>query len=144
MNPTAPPRTGAYFWVPLLGDGRVRGWDIQTCHDLGLWDGISHREAWPHLIRHIAPMWVRDPEEMRARLRDHCYALPRGRITCPRGAYLLLHGNDAPLADWEEKVLSHFGLSGQQVPTDWDDHEKTRRADVDALEEFLGFPLGLT
>ena len=41
--------TGAYFWVPRPQRGGV-AWDLVTCHDLGVWDGVSHREFWPYVV----------------------------------------------------------------------------------------------
>ena len=72
-------------------------WSLLTCHDIGKWDGIAYREMWPSVVEHLAELWGKAPEPFRRRLGDHYYALPRGRVTRPKGNYLILHGNDAPL-----------------------------------------------
>jgi len=137
------PLTGAFYWLPSPAPSGPSSWALLTCHDLGKWDGISHREFWPSVLEHLAPAWGKDPAPFKRRLGDHYYALPRGRITRPNGNYLILHGNDAPVPAWQTIVSDRFRLHGLQVKTPWDEHERTLSEDVLALEDVLGVSLGL-
>lgn len=144
MNPTSPlPLDGAYYWLPSPDEDRAIRWDLITCHDLGARDGVSHREFWPSVLEHLAPSWGFDPVSFRNHLADHYYALPRGRVTRPKGRHLILHGRDAPVPDWEPRIIDRFHLSGQKVRALSDDHERFLREDVLALEGVLGVDLGL-
>ena len=59
-GPPAPgPRTGAYYWVPRRGPGGL-AWELVTCHDLDVWDGISHREFWPLVVPRLAIEWGKE------------------------------------------------------------------------------------
>ena len=51
------------------------------------------------------------PAAFRDLLGDHYYALPRGRITRPKGNYMVFQGNDAPLRNWKTIVVDRFRLS---------------------------------
>ncbi len=83
------PLTGAFYWLPTPKPSGPLSWALLTCHDLGAYDGISHREWWPSVLKHLAPAWGKDPIPFKRRLGDHYYALPRGRITRPKGKYLI-------------------------------------------------------
>lgn len=137
---SSPPRplTGAYYWLPSPTPSGPFAWSLLTCHDLGRWDGISHRELWPFVVGHLAILWGKAPDAFRRRLGDHYYALPRGRVTNPKGKYLILHGNDSPLVTWREIIVHRFRLHGLQLKSPWDEHERTLREDVLAFEEALG------
>ncbi len=136
---------GAFYWVPAREPAGRISWRLLTCHDLGGWDGISHRELWPSVLAHLAASWEKNPVVLRRRLSDHYYALPRGRVTHPRGQYLILHGNDAPLPGpaWKRIIIDRFRLSGETLGTPHDDHERTLSEDILAFEEALGIDLNL-
>jgi hypothetical protein len=138
-----PPLDGAYYWLPTPTTTDSISWSLVTCHDVRLWDGISHREFWPSMLERLAPAWGKDPVSLKRRLGDHYYALPRGRVTRPGGKYLILHGNDAPAPAWRTMVVDRFRLHGLQVKTPRDEHEQALRDDVLALEEALGVDMGL-
>lgn len=136
------PLDGAFYWLPAPNTNGSISWGLLTCHDLRLWDGVSHREMWPHVLHHLAGLWGKAPVPFRRRLVDHYYALPRGRVTRPEGNYLILHGNDAPpVPAWREIVVNRFQLHGLPVRAPWDEHERTLGEDVIALEEALGVSL---
>ncbi len=135
------PLTGAYFWVPRPMSGSI-GWDLVTCHDLGVPDSLSHREIGPSVVDRLAARWGREPNEFQQRLRDHYYGLPRGRVTNPKAGCVILHGNDAPLADGLTLVRVRFRLSAVNARTLFVDDEQTRAMDVRAVEEALGLSLG--
>ena len=137
------PWTGAFYWLPSPTPSGPPTWSILTCHDLNLRDGISHREMWPAVVEHLAGLWGKAPEPFKRRLGDHYYALPRGRVTRPKGKYLILHGNDAPVTDWQRIIVDRFRLQGLQVRAPWDDHERVLRDDVLALEKVLEVGLDL-
>ena len=138
------PRTGAFYWTPTREPAGRTSWRLLTCHDLRRCDGISHRELWPSVLDHLAAAWGRDSAMLRRRLTEHYYALPRGRVTRPRGGYLILHGNDAPAGvEWQAAVVERFGLAGLPLGTPWDEHERTLREDAIAFEAAFGVDLGL-
>ena len=93
--------TGAYYWCPHpLPEGLIC--NLVTCHDVNVWDGISHREFWSYVLEHLAVAWGKDAKALKRRLRDHHTGLPRGRVTHPKSGYIVIHGDDAPVAvpDW--------------------------------------------
>ncbi len=136
------PLTGAYFWVPRPMSGGV-GWELVTCHDLGVPDSASHREFWPSVVDRLAALWGREPSEFQQRLRDYYYGLPRGRVTNPKSGCVILRGGDAPSADGLILVRVGFRLSGVDARTFFVDDEQTRAMDVRAVEAALGLSLDL-
>jgi hypothetical protein len=137
-----PPLTGGYYWLPTPSTAGTISWGLLTCHDLGLWDCISHREMWPTVLEFLATAWGNAPEALRRRLGDHYYGLPRGRITSSRGRYLIVHGQDAPIPDWEAGIIDRFRLAGLDVRDLSNEHESVVLADVLSVEEALGVTLG--
>ena len=137
------PLAGAYYWLPVPTTNGSIHWDLLTCHDLGVWDGVSHRVFWPSVLAHLAPVWGQDAASLKHRLGDHYYGLPRGRVTRPKGRYLLLQGKDSPVPDWKARIFDRFHLTGLDVRALSDDHERVLREDVLALEAALGVDLGL-
>lgn len=68
---------GAYYWVPRpLPEGVT--WELVACQDLGVWDGVSHREFWPYVLKHLAAAWGKDAGLLKLRLHDNHTGLPRG------------------------------------------------------------------
>ncbi len=136
------PLTGAYYWIPVpRPDGF--DWELRTCHDLKRWDGISHREFWPSILEQLAPAWGFVPDAFLDLLSDNYYALPRGRITKPKGNYMILQGDDAPLRNWKTIVIDRFLLRSLHVKILYDEHERVLSDDVLALEIALGINLNL-
>ena len=133
------PLTGAY-WIPRSRPDEL-AWDLVTCHDLAVRDGISHREFWPFVLDRLATAWGRDPAVLKRLLGDHYYGLPRGRITHPKSGYLLVYGRDAPVDGWLTIVKRKFRL--KRVRPEFDDHERMLLEDLMAVEEALGAALGL-
>jgi hypothetical protein len=133
--------TGAYYWCPRPTSDGVT-WDLVTCHDLKVWDAISHREFWPAVLEHLAKIWGKDPNLFYRQLFDHHTGLPRGRITHPKTGYVLIHGNDAPLDGWLQLVKERFRLT-EFTPL-YTEHEGMLGDDPVAVEKTLGINLGLT
>lgn len=138
----ASPLTGAYYWVPSpVPDGVA--WNLTTCHDLGVWDGIAHREFWPYVLDVLAAAWGKDANFINDRLREHHTGLPRGRIVHPKSGYVVIHGGDAPTPDWLDLVKSRFRLTGVEAAPEFTEHEKMLGDDPGKLQEALGvsFPI---
>jgi hypothetical protein len=114
-----------------------------TCHDLGVWDGISHREFWPYILEHLAAAWSKGADTLKRHLHDHYTGLQRGRITHPKTGYLIIHGQDAPVTNWKTRIKARFRLNGVRVKALSDEHEQMLTEDRRALEEVLGVTLGL-
>jgi hypothetical protein len=134
--------SGAYYWIPARVDQAI-AWRLKTCHDFGVWDGISHREFWPHVLEHLAGVWGRDDGVLKHLLEDHYTGLPRGRVTHPKGRYVIIHGNDAPANNWKAAIKARFGLRGLGVKTIFDEHERMLHEDARAFEEAFDVQLDL-
>jgi hypothetical protein len=80
---------------------------------------------WPSAIDHLARAWGHEPGPLRDRLETSSYGLPRGRINRTDGRFLLLHGDDAPVADWLGRVVERFGLDGRAVKPRHSEHHET-------------------
>lgn len=136
------PLTGAYYWIPVPREAG-HGWELTSCHDLGVWDGISHREFWPFVLDLLSTRWGKERETLRRRLRGHHTGLPRGRIVHPRTGFILIHGDDAPLADWLELVKVRFRLFGVEVIPEFTEHEKMLGDNPGAVQAAFGVSLDL-
>jgi len=134
------PLTGGYYWFPSPDNGSVT-WSVLTCHDLGSGAGMGHTDLWPAVIDRLAEVWNRDQEFFRTHLKDRYTGLPRGRVTEPPGRLLVCHGNDAPVADWLQRVIRKFDLDGRSVRAVFDEHERTLSEDLAKLNEVLGVDL---
>ena len=136
--------TGAYYWVP---EPRPNGhsWNLVTCQDLGVWDGVSHREFWPSVLKHLAVAWGKDAKLLKRRLHNHHTGLPRGRVTHRKSGYVVIHGDDAPsaVANWLEVVKVRFRLIGVKVTPEFTEHEKMLGDDPKAVQAALGISLDL-
>ncbi|QDV37569.1 hypothetical protein [Tautonia plasticadhaerens] len=135
------PASGGYYWLPRPEGGSIT-WEVVTCHDLGHDAAHSHRELWPALVRSLAGAWGLGTDEMGRLLEDRYYGLPRGRVTRPGGKWMILHGEDAPVADWLPPVLAAFRLDGRPIRVLSDDHERTLSDDRWRVEEALGITIG--
>jgi hypothetical protein len=131
------PLTGAYYWFPRPVPGGL-AWELVTCHDLGVWDGISHRGFWPYVLEHLAAAWGKDDKVLERRLRDSHAGLPRGRVTHPKSGYAIIHGDDAPVASWLELVKARFRLTEVIATPEFTEHEGMIIDDLRALQEALG------
>jgi hypothetical protein len=127
--------TGAYYWCPRPTPVGVT-WELVTCHDLDVWDAVSHREFWPAVLEYLARLWGKDPKLFYRRLFDHHTGLPRGRITHPKSGYIVIHGDDAPVIDWLVLVKQKFRLA--EVTPLYTEHEKMLGDDPQAVEDVLG------
>lgn len=136
------PLTGAYYWVPSPAPEGV-AWSLTTCHDLEIWDGISHREFWPHILEILADAWNKDAEALKRRLRDHHTGLPRGRVVHAKPDHAILHDNEAPAADWVEQVKSRFRLPEIPALVEYHALEKMSRDDFREVQKALGVSLPL-
>jgi hypothetical protein len=138
-----PPRplTGAYYWLPRRS-GKTVWWSVLTCHDLGFGPDDGHFKLWPSAIDRLATAWVRDAVRLKRLLAGHWYGLPRGRVTRPERRCLVLHGDDAPVADWLDRVVERFDLDRRSVKTLYDEHEQTFTEDRRAVYDELGLSAG--
>ncbi|MGO9468572.1 MAG: hypothetical protein ACLQVF_30955 [Isosphaeraceae bacterium] len=134
------PLTGGYYWFPAPDDGSV-AWSVLTCQDLRFGAGIGHTGLWPAVIDRLAQVWNRDQGFFRTHLKNHYTGLPRGRVTEPPGRLLVCHGNDAPAADWLQRVIRKFDLDGRSVRAVFDEHERTLREGRAKVNEVLGIDL---
>ena len=135
------PASGGYYWLPRPVGGPV-AWVVVTCHDLGHNAGHSHRELWPTLVRLLAGAWGLGADELGRLLGDRYYGLPRGRVTRPGAKWLILHGEDAPVANWLPQVIAAFQLEGRPIRVLSDEHERTLSDDRWRVEEALGIAIG--
>ena len=140
---TPVPLTGGYYWFPAPANETVE-WSVLTCHDLGFGPDEGHFDMWPSVIDRLATAWVRDVVRLRKVLAGHCYGLPRGRVTRPDRRFLLLHGRDAPVTDWLERVVARFDLEGRKVRLLFDEHERTFTGDRRAVNAEFGLSAGRT
>lgn len=134
---TPGPLTGGYYWFPASSDKTVE-WSVLTCHDLGFGPDEGHFDMWPSVIDRLATSWVRDVVRLRKLLAVHCYGLPRGRVTRPDRRFLLLHGHDAPVAGWLERVVGRFNLDRREIKLLFDEHERTFTVDRRAVNAEFG------
>jgi hypothetical protein len=132
---------GGYYWFPTPA-GETVEWSVLACHDLGFGPDDGHYDMWPLVIDRLATAWSRDALRLRRRLAEHCYGLPRGRVTRPDRRWLVLHGDDAPVADWLGRVVGRFGLAGRSVKLVMDEHEQTFSEDRRAVNDEFGLSVG--
>jgi hypothetical protein len=134
---THSPLTGGYYWFPTQpGDPVV--WSVLTCHDLGFGPDEGHFDMWPSVIDRLASAWRRDRRRLKRLLSKHCYGLPRGRVTRPDRQSLVLHGHDAPVADWLERVVDRFDLDRRSLKPLYDEHETMMGEDRCQVAAALG------
>jgi len=114
---------GGYYWFPTPAPGGF-GWTIATCRDLGCRADDGHDAVlWPRLIVRLAALWAKDAEILGRRLALSYTGLPRGRVTRPGGGFLILHGDDSPVAGWLDQVVGRFRLAGSKFRPLFDEHE---------------------
>jgi len=133
----ASPLTGAYYWAPSPPSNGIV-WNLKTCHDLKVLDGISHREFWPYVLEVLASTWGKDAEALKGCLSDHHTGLPRGRIVHRKSGYVIIHGDDAPVPDWLDLVKSRFRLTGVEAAPEFAEHETMQGDDPKRLQDALG------
>jgi hypothetical protein len=134
------PLQGGYFWLPSSRNGQV-AWDVLTCHEIGFDAEVGHLDLWPTVIGRLAKIWNKDARVLRRLLKNHCYGLPRGRVTQPGNHSLILHGNDAPLLRWQDMVVRRFVLDQRAVKFVYDEHETMLTGDRKKVIEILGIAL---
>jgi hypothetical protein len=86
----------------------------------------------------LADAWQKDARLLKKQLRTHYAGLPRGRVTRPDKAYLILHGGDSPIDTWEEALIRSFKIRGYKVKPIFDEHEQQLPCDVKAVTRLLG------
>jgi hypothetical protein len=138
-GPSLRPQTGGYYWFPTPADDGVR-WSVLSCRQLGFGSDVGHVAMWPFVIRRLAVAWAREEGPLRRALKLCCYGLSRGRVTRPQGQFLVLHGDDAPVPEWQALVSEGFGLGGRPLRYVFDEHERTFPEHVWAVFEALGIP----
>ena len=103
------PGTGAYYWLPVPTDPGHH-WVVYTSRDAGLDPDAGHTELWLCVLDRLAMAWGKHRRRLRRRLEDRYAGLPRGRVTRPSRSYMILHGRDAPLIEWQGVVAIRFDL----------------------------------
>jgi hypothetical protein len=130
------PLCGGYYWFPTPGPEGVR-WSLLTCEDLGFASDQGHPDLWPAVIDRLAVTWGKNATALRRHLKDYYSALPRGRVTRP-DRYLILHGDDASVADWLTVVIRSFRLQRVRYRVVFDEHERRLPDDCRRLQGALG------
>ena len=97
------------------------------------------------MLKHLAVAWGKDAKSLKRRLDDHHTGLPRGRVTHPKSGYVVIHGDDAPVAvpDWLDQVKDRFRLTGVKVTPEFTEHEKMLAGDPKVVQVALGISLNL-
>lgn len=135
-DPHPKPLVGAYYWFPTpTEDGTT--WAVLTCHDLGFDSEVGHVDLWPVVLDHLAAAWGRDAGTLRRQLMDRYTGLPRGRVTRPWKTVLVLHGDDAPVIDWRERLVDGFRLGGRPHRFLFDEHERMLTCDPKRVGEAI-------
>jgi len=130
------PVYGGYYWYPTPGPDGVQ-WSLLTCEDLGFASDQGHPDLWPAVIDRLAVTWGKNATALRRHLKDYYSALPRGRVTRP-DRYLILHGDDSPVADWLTVVIRSFRLQRVRYRVVFDEHERRLPDDCRRLQGALG------
>ncbi len=138
------PLTGAYYWVPMLGQNGQVTWQINEFFDHWL-PSSDHVYVWRHVRDYLQSHWQSKLK------RVGCCSLPRGRvcrpcITGPDGRIsttpVIYHGNDCPLgAAGFEFIRSKFNLD-QSARSVFDVHEQMLTEDAAFISQILGIDLG--
>jgi len=136
------PRCGPYYWFPRPSAAGL-AWDILTCHDAGHEPDGSHVELWPFILEQLAAAWGMDAKTLKRRLSLDYTGLPRGRATRPERFFFVLHGNDAPMVEWQSRVFERFHLTGRRVKLLYDEHETQIPGHPEAFNATLGIGIGL-
>ena len=63
-------------------------------------------------------------------------------MTRPERRTLVLHGDDAPMADWLERVVDRFDLDRRSIRLLFDEHEQTFTQDRRAVNAEFGLSIG--
>lgn len=132
---------GGFYWLPTP-TGVGTAWAVLTCHDLGHGPDVGHVDLWPAVVDRLAVACGRDAVTLRRRLIDRYTGLPRGRVTRPGRVCLILHGDDAPVPDWRERLIGGFRLGGRPHRFLFDEHERMLPGDPELVEVALGIRLG--
>jgi hypothetical protein len=131
------PLSGGYYWFPTRDHGSVT-WEVLTCHELGFDAEVGHIHLWPSALDRLSAALGQDPRVLRLLLGRHYTGLPRGRVTRPRGRFLVCHGNNAPVRDWLPRVIRRFDLDPRTVRDEFDEHETRLPEDRSRVDEVLG------
>lgn len=134
------PLTGGYYWFPTQA-GDTIDWSVLTCHDLGFGPGDGHYEMWRTALDRLARTWGREPGLLLDTLEDCWYGLPRGRINRSGGRFLLLHGDDAPVADWLPMVAERFNLDVRAIEIQFSEHHETVTEHRRAVNDEFGLSI---
>ncbi len=143
------PQSGAYWWIPKP-DGT---WELDPYYDSDFRGNTMHDKMWKYVVEKLAIYWNKEPQKLLRRLRDNYAGLPRGRIgkigvsRYGLGGWVVSHGDDAPIPDGLNKVLSAFNLiainKAGKVKIAPDDHEQMMEGDPEAVQQAIGKDLGL-
>ncbi len=138
---------GVYRWLLLVSDHSQRR-DHLVCRHLrrpALLSGCgSRRRPLAQVDGPLAAAWGKDAQTLKRLLSVSYTGLPRGRVTRPAAAFLVLHGDDSPTKTWMTMVLEAFRLSGRNVKFLFDEHETRLPGHLQTVESSLGRRLLMT
>ena len=129
---------GVYYLAPLGSK-----WVVLAYRYADVDREMDHSEFWEfHVCQHLAAHWCTKValsySNLRKRIREYPYGLPRGRVTRVGRTYHVYHGADLSnaLGVKRQTIEAIFGLKGKAKWVE-DDHEHCLMADKEALREIL-------
>jgi hypothetical protein len=133
-----PPRTGAYYWLPLPRGKRIH-WRLLAFYDQDYGGSAEHQAVWPQILDTLAREWRKPVALLRRRLENSLYGLPRGRVArMTDGTYGIAHGDDSPVRTWESTVRRAFNLEGTPTRCYLDEHERMLPGHPLEVQQALG------
>ena len=71
----------------------------------------------------LAATWGRDAQVLKRQLKLYYTNLSRSQVKRLGRAFLILHGEDGPMEQWADTMISAFLLSGRKSQLLFDEHE---------------------
>ena len=133
------PREGIYY-VLRFPDGwqlAVKRFGSDADYSHPVW---FEQEVAAMIANGSAKKLGKSPKAIEQRIKNLCYAFPRGRVTIVGNETLIYHGADLTPAmgvDTTDEVSSAFEVEGVGR-TCFDEHEQAQVADRDDMRRYLG------
>ena len=111
---------------------------------------LGHPEFWRQLCTdQFAPHYSIRDERVIIRLRELCYAMPRGRCSqdlrrrkASPALWTIYHGGDFPDGHsnehWAAAILAAFNMKKCQAQFTFDEHETMQADDQERLQQIVG------
>lgn len=135
------PFTGAYYWIPKPDNA----WSILVFPN-AFYDGgeAGHVDVWEDVVRILAGLHPRSPQELLPQIENCPYGLPRGRVVrMGNGDWGVAHGGDHPKSmDLESIVSDAFCLNEVHPRFFFDEHEQMLPGDRHQVELSIRSNLG--